>query len=129
MSLARGVVVSVVTLSVSQADVLPKAGHGSVCSWANKQVIMIGHQTIGKQIDLELVERLIENLLEGFEVGWLVEDRGSEVGTVEHVVAMASGIGPFGSSHISSLAQYRASRTHQRRSIPPLILQVKNVSV
>lgn len=80
---------------------------------------MIWHQTIGKKIDLEAVKRLIENPLEGFVVGWLVKDRRSEVGTIEHVVAIASGIGSFGSSHISSLASEIARRKHKQLMILP----------
>ena len=107
-------VVGVVSLSVSQPDVMTKTPHFTVLTWANQKVIVIWHQAVREKFYLESLQRLIKDFFKGFVVRILFKNGGTEVRPVEHVIAMPSGISTFGTSRVT-----HSSRRRKEVQTPP----------
>ncbi len=78
----------VISLSVSQPEVMTETPHFTVLPWANQKVIVIWHQAVREKFYLESLQSLIEDFSKGFVVRILFKNGGTEVRPVEHVIAM-----------------------------------------
>jgi len=70
----------------------------------NRQVKVVGHQTIGEQTDRRPLAGLVKEFQEGDVIAFLVEHGAASVATIQDVVAIATLRSSTGSRHRKGLS-------------------------
>lgn len=99
MPLPRRPVVGIVSLGVSQRQPLAKPRHAAIDTRPDNQMPMVGHQAVGKQLDVAAAHGVDEDSFKGLVIDVLVKTGCSSVCPVQHVVKMAGDVNARGSSH------------------------------
>jgi len=104
MSLARCVVVGVISHRVGQGDPTHEIAHSSILGRLGHKVPMIRHQRIRKNAAWIADKPFGKNILKRFVVAFLVENDRSSIVTVQGMVDRILLVGAFRAGHLQSLA-------------------------
>jgi len=112
VALPRGVVVSMITLCVSQTEPLAKTPHFPIDLRADDQMPVILHQAIAIKVKLDTSKRFFQDVLERLIIAIFVEDRLTTIGAVEHVISEPRFVGSFWSAHPERLPRMQKRRKY-----------------
>jgi len=88
--MAGRMVMAMVTTNVSGEQPLHEVAEVSVVSGPNRQMEVVGHQTIGEQTDGRPLPGLVKEFQEGDIIAVFMEHRAASVATIQDVVAITT---------------------------------------